>query len=288
MTSRWRSVLFTPGMRPDRIIKALQSGSADIVVADLEDAVAPGDKAEARQNVRLALEEAGQSRSLRAVRINTWPGSLAESDLEDVMPARPDLIVVPKAESVQALQALDARLGDAELALGFEEGSTRLLLILESARGILHAESLALASERVAAVAFGAEDLAADAGMRRTRENSEMMVPRSLVALAAASAGVRAIDMITADFRDLEQTADEARSARDLGYAGKMVLHPAQVVAVHEALRPTADELSWAKLVIEAVEAGGVGDGGVVEVAGKMVDVPLIRQARRILQDSAH
>jgi len=268
-----RSVLFTPGTRPERIQKALESGAADVVVADLEDAVAPTHKIEARIAVRNALLAVPESPAVRAVRINAWPGPLAEEDLEVVLAAAPDLIVVPKAERVTDIQALEARLA------GHGAG---LLLILETAAGVLSARDLA-ACDRVRAIAFGAEDLAADAGMRRSPENSEVAVPRALVALAAAAEGKAAIDMITADFKDEARTRREALEARALGYVGKMCLHPAQVTVVHDAFVPTAQEIAWAKKVVAAAEAGGADSGGVVVVDGRMIDVPLVRQARRIL-----
>ncbi len=275
--ARWRSVLFTPGTRGDRIQKALQAGAADVVVADLEDAVAPDQKDEARDEVRAALQVVPASPAQRAVRINPWPSALAEADLDAVLAAEPDVLVLPKAEDPTSVQALDARLGDSP---------ARLLLILETAEGVLNARELARSSDRVAALAFGAEDLAADAGMRRSPSNEEVAVPRSLVALAAAAAGVAAVDMITADFRDQQRTTREATEARALGYAGKMCLHPTQVESVHAAFAPTPDEVDWARRVVAAADAEGAGAGGVVVVDGKMVDVPLVRQARAILADA--
>ncbi len=278
-----RSVLFTPGDRPERVEKAWVTGAADVVVADLEDAVAPSNKQIAREAVAKALGLKGACE--RAVRIQPWPSSEAEADLEAVLPGAPDLIVVPKAEDPAAMEALEERVAEAEQALGLEPGHIGFLAILETAAGVLAAREIA-ACPRVVAVAFGAEDLAADAGMRRTASNAEVAVPRSMVALAAAAAGVQAIDMITADFRDEERTRREALEARGLGYAGKMCLHPAQVAVVHEAFRPTPEEIAWATKVHDAVEAGGAGAGGVVVVDGKMVDVPLVQQARRILRDA--
>ncbi|MGB0652563.1 MAG: HpcH/HpaI aldolase/citrate lyase family protein [Thermoplasmatota archaeon] len=273
---RWRSVLFTPGTRPDRVRNALEAGAADVVVADLEDAVPPAQKEEARAAVADLLADLPAAHAVRAVRINPWPSALAEADLEAVLNAAPDLIVVPKAEDPAVVEALAARLDEAD-------SDARLLLILETAAGVLAARELAAASDRVAAVAFGAEDLAADAGLRRSPSNWEVSVPRATVALAAAAAGgVAAIDMITADFRDDDRFRREAEEARALGYAGKMCLHPAQVAVAHEAFAPTPEEIAWAERVLAAVEAAGAGSGGVVVVDGKMVDVPLVEQARRI------
>ncbi len=284
---RCRSLLYTPGDRGDRIEKAWKEGLADVVVADLEDAVAPDRKAEARRQTVAALRAVPQSRSARGVRINAWPGRLAEEDLAAVLPAAPDLIVLPKAQDPEAVAALARRLAEAESSLGLPAGRLRLIPILETPLGVLRAHAVAAASPRVAAVCFGAEDLAAEAGMRRSRGNAEVAVARAMALLGIAAAGVPALDMITADFRDVERCREEAKEARGLGYSGKMCIHPAQVAAVHDAFRPSPEEVVWARKVMEAVSAAGVGHGGVVVVDGKMVDVPVIKQAERILRDAA-
>lgn len=286
---RFRSVLFTPGTRPDRIEKAVHSQAADIVVADLEDGVAPADKIEARiavRNALLATQDADPDHVVRAVRINAWPSALAEEDLDVVLTAAPALVVVPKAEDPMAVQVLDARIGEAEEAAGHEPGAIGLLLIVESAVGVLAARELAACSDRVRAIAIGAEDLAADAGMRRTRGNEEVRTARQSVVLAARAAGIEPVDMITADLGDLERCADEAREARAFGFAGKMCIHPAQVQSVHAAFRPSDDELAWARKVTAAAGDARIEAGGVIVVDGRMVDVPLVRQARRILADA--
>jgi citrate lyase subunit beta/citryl-CoA lyase len=285
---RFRSVLFTPGTRPDRIEKAVRGRAADIVVADLEDGVAPRDKIEARIAVRNALLTTRDPSLdvVRAVRINAWPSALAEEDLDVVLTAAPALLVVPKAEDPMAIQVLDARIAEAEEAAGIEAGDIGLLLIVETAAGVLCVRELASCCDRVRAIAIGAEDLAADAGMRRTRDNQEVLAARQSVVLAARAAGVDPIDMITADLGDLERCAAEAREARSFGFSGKMCIHPAQVQAVHAAFRPTADEWAWAERVVAAARHAGAEAGGVVVVDGRMVDVPLVRQAHRILQDA--
>ena len=280
------SVLVTPGDRPDRYTKALQEGKADCVVADLEDAVAPDRKDAARRLVADALRQVPSCRPVRAVRVNSWGSGLAQADLDAVMAGRPDLVAVAKVESPHEVKEIDTLLLRLEAAHGIASRATRLLLHVETAAGILAARDIAAASTRVEAIAFGAEDLAADVGLRRSAANDEVAVPRALVPLAAAAARVQALDMITADPRDLERTALEATAARRLGYAGKMCIHPLQVVAVHEAFRPTEEETAWARRVVAAADAAGAGKGGIVVVDGKMVDAPFVTQARRILADA--
>jgi citrate lyase beta subunit len=287
-----RSVLFTPGTRGDRIEKAIQRRAGDVVVADLEDAVGPEDKASARETVRDALQgmtkgakDGAPSGPVRAVRVNTLESGLALLDLEVVMPARPGLVVVPKAQGVGDVVVLDEAIHRLERMHQIPGGSTGLLLIIESARGVLEAARLARASPRVRALAFGAEDLAADAGLRRSRENHEVMMARSQVALAAAAAGVVAVDQVFVDLEDEEGLQREALEARSLGYTGKMVIHPAQSVVVHRAFAPSAEELEKARRLVAAVDEGDVGEGGVLRFEGKMIDVPLIEQARRLLRE---
>jgi citrate lyase subunit beta / citryl-CoA lyase len=279
-----RSMLFTPGTRVDRFQKAAATGGADLVVLDLEDAVPPEQKEAARSDAVTAVAAAlaRRTRSLVGVRINAYPSKDAEADLMVLAKQPPQFIVVPKAESPQDIRQLAARL---DVWSKSSDRDVRLVLIIETARGVLGAAELA-ACPRVSAIALGAEDLAADAGLRRSAAGDEVAVPRALVALAAASARVAALDMVTVDVKDIERVAREAKSARALGYAGKMCLHPDQVEAVHAALRPSADEVAWAKRIVAAAEAGGAGEGGIVVVEGRMVDVPIIRQARRILAEA--
>lgn len=283
---RLRSVLFCPGDRGDRFEKALREAKADCVIADLEDAVSPDRKAEARRQVAAALQAVPRSLAVRAVRVNGWVTGLAKADLDAVLPGRPDMVALAKVESPDQVRECDQYLSRLEERHGIAPGATGLILHVETAAGILSAREIASASPRVVALAFGAEDLAADVGLRRGPDNREVEVPRALVPLAAAAAGVVAIDMITADPRDLERTAREAAEARRLGYVGKMCIHPLQAVAVHEAFRPSPEELDWARRVVAAAEDAGATAGGVVMVDGKMVDVPFIRQARRIVSDA--
>lgn len=272
---RVRSLLYTPGDRADRLEKALRQGMADIVCADLEDAVPQEGKAVAREMTAQAITTPTHARVVRAVRIQRWPSPGADEDLAAILPSQPDALVVPKVESAAQLETLARRL----------TGTTAALIpILETARGVLEARAIA-AAPRVLAVCFGAEDLAADVGMPRSADNLEVLAARQLVVLAATAAGVPALDMITSDMRDLERTAREAREAKRFGFRGKMCIHPLQAVAIHEAFRPTFEESQWARKVVDAADKAGANAGGVVVVDGQMVDVPVVRQARRILAD---
>ncbi len=282
MSLRLRSLLYTPADRPERYTKAWREGAADAVCADLEDAVAPERKDAARQMAVDALREvpASRSKALRAVRVNPIGSPHHEADVANALAAGCDLLVVPKCEDAEPLARLCARV-EREAA-----GPTRVVAILETARGVVNARELCAAGG-VAAVCFGAEDLAADAGLQRSEGNTEVTAARQWVALCAAAARVHAIDMITADVKDVGRVEREAREARAWGYRGKMLIHPAQVAPVHAAFRPSEAEAAWARKVLAAVEAAHVGAGGVVVVDGRMVDVPVIEQARRVVAELA-
>jgi citrate lyase beta subunit len=277
---RARSLLYTPGDRGDRLQKAWREGAADIVCADLEDAVAPEHRQAARRTVLEALLVVAKSASQRAVRVNPWGSADFLLDVAAILEGKPDLLVLPKAATAQ--QVREAQQHVAHLCRERKQAPPALIPILETALGVLNAREVAQVPG-IAAVCFGAEDLAADAGLRRTPTNLEVLAARQMVVLACAAAGVPALDMITADFRDLARTTSEAAEARTFGFAGKMCIHPTQAVAIHQAFHPTAQEAAWARKVMGAVEASGVERGGVIVVDGQMVDVPVIKQAERIL-----
>lgn len=282
-----RSVLFTPGSRPDRVQKAIENRTADVVVADLEDAVGPDDKASARDAVCSALAAVPRKPQgpERWVRVNQWQTPWAVPDLEAVVLARPDAVVVPKAGRWAELVALDVTLSRLERRHDVSVGSTQVVAILETAHGVETAAKVARAP-RVTALAFGAEDLAADIGLKRTKSSEEVFTARSRVALAAGAAGVDAIDQVFVDIDDTDAILAEASFARNLGYRGKMVIHPRQVAPVHTAFSPSPQEVADAERLLSAVEGAEVGAGGVLRFEGRMIDVPLIQQARRILAEA--
>jgi len=264
-----RTVLFTPGDRPDMCRKAPSAG-ADTVVFDLEDAVAPARKAEARAAVADLLSDLDADGVEVAVRVGT---SDEATDLDAVADADGlDAVMVPKADADRVARVAD---------LLDERGrSVPLLALIETATGVLDARAVAT-TPGVDACCFGAEDLAADLGATRTDEGTEVLYAREHVVLAARAAGVDAVDTVYTDLDDLEGLRAETRFAVTLGYDGKMVVHPDQVPVVHDALAPDADEMAWARRVLDAHEA--VDGRGVFEVDGEMIDAPLIARAERIL-----
>lgn len=279
-------MLYTPGTQPDRIEKALTMDEGpDMVVADLEDGIAPDEKDDAREEVTdLVLDLEGEALAERMIRVNPIDSRWFLDDVETTARARPDAIVAPKVESPGQLRSLDGRLREAENEHGVEEESIEVLAQLETARGIAAAHDIGEAAgtiERITALVFGAEDYAATVGARRTETNHEVAYARSRVVLAAALGDVDAIDQVHIDYEDLEALASEAARARELGYVGKQIIHPDQIQPVHEAFTPSQDEIDEARELLDAVDEADILDGGVIGYEGRMVDRPVIEQAQR-------
>ncbi|RZV10388.1 citrate lyase subunit beta/citryl-CoA lyase [Natrinema hispanicum] len=266
-----RSILFSPGDKPDLMRKAAM-GDADVVVFDLEDAVAPGDKSDAREAVREVLADL-ESDCEVAVRVNPI-GLGAMTDLEAILEGpRPDSIMVPKTEDATDIQRVQARLAEAG-------GSCPVLALIESAAGVLRADEIATV-DATDALLFGAEDLAADIGATRTSEGTEVLYARERTVIAASAAGIDAIDIVYTDYGDTDGLREETAFARQLGYDGKMAIHPDQVPVINDAFTPSDDDIEWAERVLAARDRS---ETGVFEVDGEMIDAPLIAQAERILE----
>jgi citrate lyase subunit beta/citryl-CoA lyase len=265
---RWRSLLFVPGNRPELAAKAPRS-APDAVVLDLEDAVPPAAKAEARAAVRRAAAELAGVVPV-CVRVNP-PGTAWFAEDAAALPDDVAAVVVPKVDSAAQVREMAGALGDRAVVAG-----------LETVRGVADAREVLVPP--VAACYFGAEDYVADLGGVRTPGNAEVIWARSFVAVAARLAGVPALDMVTIDFRAGDRFRAEAREARAMGYAGKMCIHPAQVPLAHEAFRPTAEETDWARRLLAAFEAAG---GDTIAFEGQMVDEVVAARARAVVTAGA-
>lgn len=275
-----RSVLFTPGDRGDMLRKAPRSG-ADVIVFDLEDAVAPGRLEEARATVGEVLTDPAFDEAADCevcVRVNAAPDAMAADVARLFADGEPrlDAVMAPKVESREAVD----RLVDELEAHG---GYRPVFALLETAAGILAAPDVA-AKRATDALVFGAEDLAADLGATRTPEGTEVSYARQRVALAAAAHDCTAIDTLVTDVGDEEALrTDAARSVR-FGFDGKLAIHPAQVGPINDAFSPDEADLEWAERVLDASRAADADDRGVFVVDGEMIDAPLVAQAERILE----
>jgi len=267
--ARVRSWLFTPATRPDRFDKAAASG-ADVSIIDLEDSVAPADKADARRTALAHLAQPARVSCRRALRINSLGRRVGLADLNALLEssACPDYLILPKTESAADMQLLDRLLTEADKA-------TRLVALIESARGLAASEAIAASTPRLEALLFGAADMSADLGAGTAW--APLAYARSRLIAACALAGVLAIDSRFFDMKDHESLTLEISQSVALGFAGKAAIHPNQVAPINSALTPSADAIAEARAIL-AENAKGVG-----VVQGEMVDEAVARKARRIL-----
>lgn len=273
---RLRSLLFVPGDRPDRMAKAMGVG-ADALILDLEDAVAPEAKSAARAAVAAFLTAPRDPAVMLFVRINPVDGPLAAEDLAAIADARPDGIVLPKAEGLVSLHALAAR------------GLTHIPVLpiaTETPAAIFKLGEYAGASVPLAGLTWGAEDLPAAIGATAAREadggyTAPYQLARSLTLFGAHAAGVAAIETVYPDFRDLDGLAAYAARGRRDGFTGMMAIHPAQVPVINAAFTPSADELARAQAIVDLFAANP--GAGALQLDGRMVDAPHLKAARTLL-----
>jgi len=274
--------LYVPGNSPS-LIQASMVAGADVVVLDLEDAVAPGEKDAARHLVCEAIKALPWEGQELAVRVNSPGSSEGPLDISAVVAAGARLLRVPKVDTPEQLVALDRILDGAEAESYLQSGSVRVLVSVESARGLLSAGQIAFASRRLDGLSIGGEDLTADFGAVRSREGDELAYARTAVVCAARAAGIDAIDTVFAQVDDDEGLFNDARRAARLGFDGKSVISPRQIPIVRRAFCPDPGEVTHAQRVVAAAEKALSAGQGVVSVGGRMVDAPVIKRAERVL-----
>jgi (S)-citramalyl-CoA lyase len=268
-TKPTRSWLFTPGTRPDRFAKATESG-ADVLIIDLEDAVSPDDKPKARAAAVEYLSGSAPNATSRALRINGLDTAAGIADLDTLLAssAVPDFLVLPKADSPGHLHILDRLLTARKL-------ETRLVGLIESARGLAAVEATAAATPRLFGLMLGAADMAADLGVATAWP--PLVAVRSRLVLACVLAGVTPIDSPFFDVHDMDGLSRETADTVAFGFLAKAAIHPGQVGPINQALTPTDQAVEHAKAVL-AANTKGVG-----VVDGQMIDEAVARKARRTL-----
>jgi citrate lyase subunit beta/citryl-CoA lyase len=283
MPSLLRSLLFVPGHRA-RFYEKLADFRPDAVIVDLEDAVPPAEKPLARATVRERLG-GPLLRDLRVfVRVNAVGSSYFGDDVRGVVAPGLDGIFVPKAESAEQLHIANMLLAQNELRLGMPLGAIRIVPIVETVKGVLSAAELVAASPRVMALAFGAEDFTLDLGVERSRDGVETRYPRAHVALVAHAAGRFAIDTPWTAIDDPDGLLAETTEGRQFGYTAKQAIHPSQIETIHRVFTPTPEEVSWARRVVDAYDAAVAAGTGAINLDGKLIDVPMVARARRVLE----
>lgn len=282
MPETFRSLLFVPGHRV-RFYEKLAEFRPDAVIVDLEDAVPPAEKPLARSTVRERLGGPLLADLQVFVRVNAVDTPYFRDDVRGVVAAGLDGIFLPKAGTADQLHEANMLLAQSELRLGLPLGTVRIVPIVESIQGVLNARELALASPRVIALAFGAEDFSLDLGVERSRDGIETRYPRAQVALAAHGAGRLAIDTPWTAIDDQDGLVRETREGRQLGYVAKQAIHPSQIPIIHQVFTPTDDEVAWARRVIAAYDEAVAQGTGAINLDGKLIDVPMVERARRVL-----
>lgn len=281
-----RSWMFVPGHRSRMVDKALGL-NADTIMLDIEDGVAPSEKDTAR---RLIVEALGRDRlpesPMRFVRINGIGHPRMDADLEAVLHPGLDGLVLPKVERREEVLKVEAILNDREPKLRIPPGTIRLLVAIESPRGLLNAPAIADCSRRVVGLVFGAEDFGRELGLPAKREGEarDMIYARSAIVAAAASAHVQAVDGVWVDLKDVEGLWSFARQSRRLGFSGMSLIHPSQIDPINSVFSPTPEEVEYAQQVVKAYEEAVARGDGSISFGGQLIDLPIVERARRTLE----
>ncbi|MCZ2128298.1 MAG: CoA ester lyase [Anaerolineales bacterium] len=280
MRSR-RALLYMPGDNWKMIAKSVTLG-VDSICMDMEDGAAVNKKAEARATIVKALQELDFGASEKLARINSVGSGWERDDIEAVLPFRPDGIVIPKVESCEQVEWASRIIEDAELKNGWQVNSLRILIGVETAKGILNLKEIA-AHPRLDAVIFGGEDFAASIGATRTKEALELLYARQAVIVACAAHDLQALDIVTIDYKDADALKAESEFGARIGFVGKQIIHPNQVQIVQEAFTPSDEAIAYARRIVETFAASQKEGKGAYALDGKMIDMPLLRNAEKTL-----
>jgi citrate lyase subunit beta/citryl-CoA lyase len=275
--ARLRSVLYTPGAN-ERALEKAKSVPADALILDLEDAVAPGAKEQARERVCAAVAAGEFGGRVVAIRVNGTGTDWHDDDLRAAGAAGPDGIVVPKVASAQEVREIAAGLA----AAGAPE-RTRIWAMLETPAAVLAAQEIAAATERLTVLVMGTNDLGTELHAEHAPGREPLLTSLSLCLLAARAAGKMILDSVYNDVRDVDGFEAECAQARRLGFDGKTLIHPGQVEICNTVFSPSEAELGNARRVIEAFEEAQRAGAAVVTVDGRMVEKMHVERARRLL-----
>jgi len=288
-----RSLHFVPGGNERMLAKALTL-PADGLILDLEDAVTPDKKAATRPIVRQWLETRDFGPRERWVRMNPIYSEYGERDLEETIAGRPHGYVVPKPRHAGDIRRIVALLEGLEQRHGLPWGSTRLVLIAtETPEGLLNIREVASASPRIAVVSWGIEDLSAAMGLPRTRDAEGRFLDiaryaRVMCAVAAAAAGVEALDTVYTDIADLEGLRRECQEGVEMGFSGKISIHPGQIEVINSVFTPSKADAEDAVALIAAFEEHARRGAGAFAWKGQMMDMPHLTRARKIVERARH
>jgi len=279
-----RSLLFVPGISERMILKAREA-AADAVILDLEDAIAPEQKAEARKMVARVLREMDFGNKEVFVRINALATEFGGDDVREIAASGSAGLLMPKVESPDEVAAV-CRILMSEGSEAANEQKRKLLCLIESPRGVLSSGEIAAASPLIAGLVFGSADLARETGCILTEGEPELLFARSHMLLAARAAGLAAFDSPHFMIADLEGLRRASQAARNLGYDGKTIIHPSHIATVNEVFAPSLAQIAAARRVVEAMEAAQAERRGAISLDGRLIDQVHLASAQRLLDQA--
>ena len=277
-----RSMLFLPGNTPNMLINGGTLGS-DAVIFDLEDAVSPAEKDAARILVRNTIKYMDLGGCEVIVRINSIDTPFWKADIDQILPQKPNLILLPKTGSAADVQEADAYLTEVEQRLGYARNTVGLMPLIETAMGVENAFAIASACDRVQALFLGAEDLTADLRCKRTKEGREIEYARTRLVVAARAANVDVYDTPFTDVNDDEGIWTDAQLAKALGFTGKASISPRHVDVINQVFSPTQKEIDYAYEVMDAIALAKKQGKGAIALHGKMIDAPIVARAQQTI-----
>lgn len=279
----FRTMLFTPGHQERFILKSVQS-KADCVVLDLEDAVPPDSKAEARNTIRVVLESGVFSQKSVMVRINPMDTGLTLLDLDAVACKQLNGFIFPKACTPDDIKAFDAQLSLKEKTMGLDKGHFDMVILIETSLGVLHAYQMSVSTPRVVGLLFGCEDYLADIHGLHSEGAMSLLTPRSLVSIAARAGGVVPIDTPYVNVHDAEGYLRHLHQGRELGFDGLLVMSPRQIEPAQKVYSPDKEEVKNAQEMVNLVDKARREGKGIAMYGGKFISPPTEKQARVILE----
>ncbi len=277
-----RSMLFLPGNNPNMLINGNCLG-ADAVIFDLEDAVSPAEKDAARILVRNTMRYMDFHGCEIIVRINSIDTAYWKQDIDEILPQRPSLILLPKTGTAADVLVADAYISAVEEKLGFAKNTVGLMPLIETALGVENAFAIASAANRVKALFLGAEDLTADLQCKRTKEGREIEYARTRLVVAARAAGVEVYDTPFTDVNDDAGIVKDAQLAKALGFTGKASISPRHVETINSVFSPSQEDVDYAYEVMEAIAFAEEQGKGAIALHGKMIDAPIVARARQTI-----
>jgi citrate lyase subunit beta/citryl-CoA lyase len=277
-----RSGLFIPGNKPSMLEKAFTT-TADAIVPDMEDSVPDAEKANARELIKSLLPRLRTTGKIIMPRVNSLATGLTASELEAIVGSDIDAVSIGKVESPSDISELSQMIGRLEAARGVTHGHIKIVPWLETAAAIVHCYGICTASERIVAVAFGAEDFTNDLGIERLHDETQILYARSTVCTAARAADVLALDTPYFRFKDLEGLRKHSLVSRSLGFKGRFAIHPGQTDTINQCYAPSAAEIEHARRVVAAFEEAERRGSASTSLDGLAVDMPVVRRARGVL-----